>query len=50
LEVENIDKLIDEYLITDDDGNELAVIYISAYHARNSRKAPEGFKQVSPLL
>lgn len=47
---ENIKKPIDEYLITHQNGNELAIIYISPYQARNSRKAPKGLLQVSPLL
>ena len=50
LQVQNIQKPIDEYLITHENGNELAVIYISPYQAKNSKKAPKGFKQVSPLL
>lgn len=50
LGVENIQKPIDEYLITHENGDELAIIYISPYQARNSRKAPRGFHQVSPLL
>ena len=50
LVVENIQKPIDEYLITHENGDELAIIYISPYQARNSRKAPKGLQQVSPLL
>ncbi len=50
LVVENIQKPIDEYLITHENGDELAIIYISPYQAKNSRKAPRGFQQVSPLL
>ena len=50
LGAENIKKPIDEYLITHQNGYELAIIYISPYQARNSRKAPKGLLQVSPLL
>ncbi len=50
LKVENIQKPIDEYLITHENGDELAVIYISPYQAKNSKKAPRGLQQVSPLL
>jgi hypothetical protein len=46
----NIEKPIDEYLITHENGSELATIYISPYQAANSKKAPKGLKQVSPLL
>jgi len=50
LQVGNIEKMIDEYLITHKNGNELAIIYISPYQAKNSKKAPRGLQQVSPLL
>ena len=50
LKVENIQKVIDAYLITHQNGDELAIIYISPYQAKNSKKAPKGLKQVSPLL
>ena len=50
LQVENIKKPIDQYLITHENGSELAVIYISPYQAVNSKKAPRGLNQVSPLL
>jgi hypothetical protein len=50
LVVENIKKPIDKYLITHQNGDELAIIYISPYQAKNSKKAPNGLKQVSPLL
>lgn len=46
----NIKKPIDKYLITHKNGNELAIIYISPYQAINSKKAPAGLDQVSPLL
>ena len=46
----NIEKPIDEYLITHENGSELATIYISPYQAVNSKKAPKGLDQVSPLL
>ena len=44
LEVENIQKPIDEYLIKHENGEELALIYISPYQAKNSKKVPKGFK------
>lgn len=50
LGVENIAQPIDRYLIRHEDGRELATIYISPYQAKNSSKAPIGFRQVSPLL
>ncbi len=50
LKVENIEKPIDEYYITHENGEKLAFIYISPYQAINSKKAPKGFEQVSPLL
>lgn len=50
LKVENIQKPIDEYLITHKNGDELAIIYISPYQAKNSKKSPKGLQQVSPLL
>ena len=49
-QVQNIKKPIDEYLITHENGDELAIIYISPYQAKNSKKAPKGLQQVSPLL
>ena len=50
LGAQNIQKPIDEYLITHENGNELAIIYISPYQAKNSKKAPKGLEQVSLLL
>jgi len=50
LGAQNIQKPIDEYLITHENGDELAIIYISPYQAKNSKKAPRGLQQVSPLL
>ena len=50
LEVGNIDKPIDKYLITDENDDKLTIIYISPYQAINSKKSPKGLKQVSPLL
>jgi len=50
LGAQNIQKPIDEYLITHENGDELAIIYISPYQANNSKKAPRGLQQVSPLL
>ncbi len=50
LSAENIQKPIDKYLITHENGTELAVIYISPYQAVNSKKAPRGLQQVSPFL
>lgn len=46
LSAKNIQKPIDKYLITHENGTELAVIYISPYHAVNSKKSPRGLKQV----
>jgi len=46
----NVKHPIDKYSITNQNGEEIAIIYISPYQARNSRKAPDGLKQVSPLL
>ena len=48
--VDNIEKLIDSYLITHENGDDIATIYISPYQAKNSKKAPKGLKQVSTLL
>ena len=48
--VDNIEKPIDEYLITHENGDNIATIYISPYQAKNSKKAPKGLTQVSPLL
>ena len=45
--VDNIEKPIDSYIITHEDGSEIATIYISPYQAKNSKKAPRGLKQVS---
>ena len=45
--VDNIEKPIDSYLITHEDGSDIATIYISPYQAKNSKKAPRGLKQVS---
>ena len=50
VQVDNIEKPIDEYLITHENGEEIATIYISPYQAKNSKKAPKGLDQVSPLL
>ena len=50
LGVENIQKPIDKYIITHQNGDELVIIYISPYQAINSKKAPRGLMQVSPLL
>jgi len=50
LTVDNIEKPIDEYLITHENGDNIATIYISPYQAKNSKKAPKGLTQVSPLL
>jgi hypothetical protein len=50
LKVDNIQKPIDKYLISHEDGSEIAIIYISPYQAKNSKKAPKGLEQVSPLL
>jgi hypothetical protein len=50
LQVDNIEKPIDAYLITHENGDDIATIYISPYQAKNSKKAPKGLDQVSPLL
>ena len=47
---DNIDHPIDMYRITHQNGEEIATIYISPYQAVNSKKAPRGLNQVSPLL
>lgn len=39
----NIDHPIDYYNVTDNEGNQLAVIYISPYQNTISKKAPKGF-------
>ena len=38
-----IENSIDEYSISGSNGGHLATLYISAYHKRNSNKAPRGF-------
>ena len=38
--------LIDGYVISDLNGQELATLYISPYQKRNSGKAPKGFKLI----
>lgn len=48
--VDNIKKPVDAYQLSDQSDKDLCIIYISPYQARNSRKAPDGFSQVSPLL
>lgn len=48
--VENIKKPIDIYKIIHQNGTQIATIYISPYQAVNSKNAPKGFEQVSPLL
>ena len=50
LSVQNIQKPIDKYLITHENGDKLAIICISPYQAKNSKKAPKGLQQASPLL
>jgi len=47
---ENIAKPIDEYLVTHQNGYVISKIYISPYQLVNSKKAPRGLGQVSPLL
>jgi hypothetical protein len=37
---------VDTYTISDARGRFLATVYVSPYHRRNSRKAPEGFQLV----
>ena len=41
---DNIDKPIDVYNITDEQGNKRDTIYISPYHPCTSNKAPKGYK------
>ena len=43
----NIQKPIDNYLITHNNGTKIANIYISHYQEKNSKKAPNGLEQVS---
>ena len=50
LTVDNIEKPIDIYFITHENGDNIATIHISPYQAKNSKKAPKGLNQVSPLL
>ena len=50
LTVDNIEKHIDSYLITHENGDDIATIYISPYQAKNSKKAPKGLKLVTTLL
>jgi hypothetical protein len=40
----NIEKPIDKYEVFDKNGNTVCFIYLSPYHLKNSRKAPEGFR------
>jgi len=40
---ENIENPIDRYKITDSNGSDLGIIYISPYQQTISRKAPDGF-------
>jgi hypothetical protein len=44
IEISNIVKPIDEYEIFNAEGNTIAFIYLSPYHWKTSKKAPEGFK------
>jgi antitoxin component YwqK of YwqJK toxin-antitoxin module len=50
VKVENIKKIIDAYSISHENGSHITTIYISPYQAKNSKKAPKGLTQVSPLL
>lgn len=43
IEVENINKRIDEYEIFNFQGETVAFIYLSPYHWRTSKKSPKGF-------
>ena len=45
--VDNIDKHIDSYLITHENGDDISTIYISPYQAKNSKKAPKGLNLIS---
>ncbi len=42
--ISEIEKSIDQYELFDLKGNTIAVLYISPYHLRTSKKAPLGFK------
>lgn len=41
---DNIENNIDKYKLFDISGDDIATIYISPYHRKNSDKAPDGFK------
>lgn len=41
---DNIENMIDEYKLFDESGENIATIFISPYHRRNSSKAPKGFE------
>ncbi len=41
---------IDGYTISHPDGRQLAVLYLSPYHKRNSEKAPRGFTLLNTIL
>ena len=44
---DNIEKHIDSYLITHENGDDITTIYISPYQAKNSKKVPKGLKLIS---
>ncbi|MCX6766843.1 MAG: hypothetical protein NT170_03665 [Candidatus Moranbacteria bacterium] len=43
---DNIENKIDKYKLFDISGDDIATIYISPYHRKNSDKAPEGFELI----
>ena len=43
MRTDNIENPIDAYLILDEEGKQLCVLYLSPYHLKTSQKAPEGF-------
>ena len=46
LEISHINKPIDEYEIFNLKGDTMTLLYISPYHLKTSKKAPEGFKLI----
>lgn len=41
---------VDEYGILHPDGHQLAILYLSPYHKRNSEKAPRGFRLLNTIM
>jgi hypothetical protein len=44
IDVSNIVNLVDEYEIYNSSGDIIAILYLSSYHWKTSRKAPQGFR------